>query len=130
MIMKNSIRLSALFLLASTGIFATASAKPASPKTSSIKSMVTFYEMPTRKGVEIKVNKDAPGKALIIIYNWNNDVVWKDKLSPDKVMDKAYNLSQLDNGNYTIEVTLNKQVVKKIAHVYYKGDSKLVQIRS
>jgi hypothetical protein len=127
--MKNSFKLSVLFLLASTGIFATATAKPTSPKTSSINSMVTVCALPTRKGVEIKVNKDAPGKALVIIYNWNNDVVWKDKLSPDKIMDRGYVLNQLDNGNYTIEVTLNKQVVRKTAHVYYKGDSKLVQIK-
>ena len=127
--MKNSIKLSALFLLASTGIFAAVPAKPTSPKTSSIKGMVTFSALPTRKGVEIKVKKDAPGKALVIIYNWDNDVVWKDKLSPNKVMDKSYILNQLDNGNYTIEVTLNKQVIRKTAHVYYKGDSKLVQIK-
>jgi len=44
-------------------------------------------------------------------------------------MQKAFNLSQLDNGNYTVEVDLNKQVVKKIAHVYYRGDYKYVSLR-
>jgi hypothetical protein len=128
--MKNSIKLSALLLLAGTGIFAAgATAKPIHPMTSSIKGMVTFSPVPSRRGVEIKVNENAPGKALVIIYNYENDMVWKDVLSQKKGMDKAYILNQLDNGNYTIEVTLNKQVVKKIAHVYYKGDSKLVAIR-
>jgi hypothetical protein len=127
--MKNSIKLSALLLLAGTGIFAAgATAKPIHPMSSSIKGMVTFSTIPTRRGVEIKV-KENPGKALVIIYNYENDMVWKDILSNKKGMDKSYVLSQLDNGNYTIEVTLNKQVVKKIAHVYYKGDSKLVTIR-
>ena len=128
--MKNSFKLAALFLLASTGIFATAAPKPTSPNASSISRMVTVCTLPTRKGVEIKVNKDAPGKALVIIYNWNNDVVWKDKLSPDKIMDRGYVLNQLDNGNYTIEITLNKQVIRKTAHVYYRGNSKLVQIKA
>jgi len=50
-------------------------------------------------------------------------------MKDNKSMEKGYILNQLDNGNYTIEVTLNKQVVKKTAHVYYKGDSKLVAIR-
>jgi hypothetical protein len=127
--MKNLIRLTALFLLAVTGVFAAAPAKPTSSKAASIKKMITFSVLPTRKGIEVNVDKNAPGKALVIIYNWNNDVVWKDKLSPDKVMDKGYILNQLDNGNYTIEVTLNKQVIRKTAHVYYKGDSKLVTIR-
>lgn len=128
--MKNSIKLSALLLLAGTGIFAAgATAKPIHPMTPSIKGMVTFSPVPSRRGVEIKVNENAPGKALVIIYNYENDMVWKDVLSQKKGMDKAYILNQLDNGNYTIEVTLNKQVVKKTAHVYYKGDSKLVAIR-
>ena len=91
--------------------------------------MVTFSPVPSKRGVEIKVNENAPGKALVIIYNYENDMVWKDVLSKKKGMDKAFILNQLDNGNYTIEVTLNKQVVKKIAHVYYKGDSKLVAIK-
>jgi hypothetical protein len=127
--MKNSIKLSALLLLASTGIFATAAAKPTEPKTASIKRMVTFSTIPTRKGIEIKVNKDIPGKARVIIYNYENDMVWKDVLSSKKGMDKAFVLNQLDNGNYTIEVTIDKQVVRKIAHVYYKGDAKLVNLR-
>jgi hypothetical protein len=127
--MKNSIKLSALLLLAGTGIFAAgATAKPIHPMSSSIKGMVTFSQVPSKRGVEIKV-KENPGKALVIIYNYENDMVWKDVLSQKKGMDKAYILSQLDNGNYTIEVTLNKQVVKKVAHVYYKGDSKLVALR-
>jgi hypothetical protein len=128
--MKNSIKLSALLLLAGTGIFAAgATAKPTNPIAPSIKGMVTFSPVPSRRGVEIKVKENAPGKAFVIIYNYENDMVWKDVLSQKKGMDKSFILNQLDNGNYTIEVTLNKQVVRKIAHVYYKGDSKLVALR-
>jgi hypothetical protein len=131
--MKNSIKLSALLLLFSAGLFAAAPKKPVSPKTPSIKGMVTFSTLATRRGIEVKVDKNAPGKAIVMIYNWNNDVVWKDvmknKPGMEKGMDKAFILNQLDNGNYTVEVTLNKQVVKKIAHVYYRGDAKWVSIR-
>lgn len=127
--MKNLIKLTALFLMAVTGVFAAATEKPVSKKDASIKGMVTISALPTRKGVEVKLDKNAPGKAFVIIYNWNNDAVWKDKLSPNKVSDRGYILSQLDNGNYTVEVTLNKQVIRKTAHVYYKGNSKLVSLR-
>jgi Rieske Fe-S protein len=127
--MKNSIKLTALLLLFGTGLFAAVPAKHADPKTTSIKSMVRFSLMPSKRGIEIKVKNDAPGKAMVIIYDWNNDVVWKDALTQKKGMDKAFNLSQLDNGNYTIEVMLDKQVVEKTAHVYYRGDTKFVQIR-
>jgi hypothetical protein len=128
-IMKRKFKLSALLLLASMGIFAAAPAKPRNPYAPSIKSMVTFCALPSKRGVEIKLNENAPDKAFVRIYNWNNDVVWMDKLSPKKGMDKGFILSFLDNGNYTIEVTLNDQTVSKTAHVYYRGDTKFVTLR-
>jgi len=91
--------------------------------------MVSFSLLPSKRGIEIKVKNDAAPKAMVLIYDWNNDVVWKDKLTPKKGMDKAFNLSQLGNGNYTVEVMINKQKVEKTAHVYYRGDTKFVQIR-
>jgi len=91
--------------------------------------MVTVSPLPSKRGIEVTLKKDAPGKAIVMLYNWNNDVVWKDVLSPKKTMDKGYVLSQLDNGNYTLEVTLNKQMVKKTIHVYYRGDTKFASIR-
>jgi len=126
--MKNSFKLTALFLLATTGLFAAVPSKTKT-KVALKRDMVSFSALPSRRGIEIKVNKDAPGKAIVMIYNYENDVVWKDVMKDNKSMEKGYILNQLDNGNYTIEVTLNKQVVKKTAHVYYKGDSKLVAIR-
>ena len=87
-------------------------------------------QMPTRRGFEIKLNDPMAGKAKVMIYNWDNQIVWKDVLSPKKGLEKAFNLSQLDNGNYTVEVMLNKQLVaKKTAHVYYRGDTKFVALR-
>ena len=92
--------------------------------------MVTFTQLPTKTGIEIKLNNPEAGKATVIIYDWNNDVVWKEPLSSKKGLDKGFVLSKLDNGNYTVEVMLDKQLVaKKTAHVYYRGDTKFVQIR-
>ncbi len=127
--MKNSIKLSALFLLFSTGLFAAMPAKHGNAKASSIKHMVTFSTLPSKRGIEISVDKNAPGKAVVLIYNWDNDVIWKDALKKDKGMQKTYILNTLDNGNYTVEVMINKQIVQKTAHVYYKGDAKMVSLR-
>jgi hypothetical protein len=127
--MKHSIKLSVLFLLFSTGIFAAVPSKPIKHVAPSIKGMVSFSSTPSKRGVAIRVNENAADKAVVMIYNWDNDVVWKDVLKKNKGMGKAYNLSQLDNGNYTVEVTLNKQMVRKTAHVYYRGDTKFVQLR-
>jgi hypothetical protein len=129
--MKHSIKLLATGLLLSTAFVAASPAKPARTKISSMKKMVTFSALPSKRGIEIKLNKLAPGKATVMIYNWDNDVIWKDALSPEKRLARGYILSQLDNGNYTVEVMLDKQMVaKKTAHVYYRGDTKFVQLRS
>jgi len=128
--MKHAIKLLAVGLLLSTGLFAAVPAKPTNPNSPSIKKVVTFMQMPTRRGFEIKLNDPMAGKAKVMIYNWDNQIVWKDVLSPKKGLEKAFNLSQLDNGNYTVEVMLNKQLVaKKTAHVYYRGDTKFVALR-
>jgi len=129
--MKHSIKLLAMGLLLSTGLYAAVPVKPTTPKTSPIKGIVSFSQLPTKRGIEIKLNDPTAGKAAVVVYDWNNDIVWKEPLSSKKGLDKGLVLSQLDNGNYTVEVILNKRMVaKKTAHVYYKGDSKFVQLRS
>ncbi|HZY35351.1 MAG TPA: hypothetical protein VFE53_01810 [Mucilaginibacter sp.] len=128
--MKHSINLLAAGLLLSTGLFAAVPAKPTTPKTSPMTRMVSVMPMPTKRGIEVKLNDPTMGKATVIIYDWNNDVVWKEPLSTKKGLDKGLILSQLDNGNYTVEVFCDKQMVaKKTAHVYYRGDTKFVQLR-
>jgi len=39
-------------------------------------------------------------------------------------------LTSLDNGDYTVEVTLNKLVMKKDIHVYMEGQVKTFIIKS
>ena len=127
--MKKIISLTGLLLFASTGIFAATPLKPTNPNTASIKKMVTFSTLPSKRGIEIKLNQNTPEKATLIIYNYENDVVWKDALGKNKPTQKGFILSQLDNGNYTVQVVLNKQIVQKTAHVYYRGDYKYVSLR-
>ncbi len=74
-----------------------------------------------------KTHRGKPSRIDLITRD--NDVIWKDALKKDKGMQKAYILNNLDNGNYTIEVMVNKQIVQKTAHVYYKGNAKMVSLR-
>ena len=128
--MKHSIKLLAAGLLLSTGLFAAVPVKHTAVKASPMKGTVSFTQMPTKRGIEVTLNDPAVGKAVVLIYNWNNDVVWREPLSLKKGLNKGLVLNQLDNGNYTIEVMLHKQMIaKKTAHVYYKGDAKFVQLR-
>jgi len=127
--MKKKLKLSALLIFAAAGLCAAAPVKPANSNAPSIKNMIKFSQLPAKRGIEIKLAADAPDKAIVMIYNWDNDIVWRDVLSPKKGMDRGYILSFLDNGNYTVEVMLNKQMVRKTAHVYYRGDTKFVTLR-
>ncbi len=116
--MKNSIKLTALLLLASAGVFA---ATPSMPKASLVPptAAVTISSMPSQRGVEVKLNESA--KAVVIITDEDGNVLRKDVLSNNKGIEKGYILTQLDNGDYTFEVRSNGQTVKKAIHVYDEG---------
>jgi len=113
--MKNSIKLTALLLVLSTGLFAATPPKAIVPVK---KDVITFSPLNAHRGVEIKVETEQPGKAIVIISDKDGNVLLKDVMPAYKSMGKGYLLNKLDNGDYTIEVTANKQVVKKEVHVY------------
>jgi hypothetical protein len=116
--MKASIKLTALFLLASTGLFAAAPAKTTDPTNPAAKEVITFSSLPSLRGVDIKVEGREPAKAIVMIYDQDHNVIYKDALPAYKKMEKGYILNQLEYGDYTIEVTAGKQVVTKDIHVY------------
>ena len=121
--MKNSIKLTALLVLASVSVFAASPSKIKATAAKS-KSVVTFASLPSQKGVEVKVESNNPAKAAVIIYDADKNVVFKDVMSCSKSMEKGYILSQLEDGDYTIEVTSNHQTVKKDIHVYEEVTTK------
>jgi hypothetical protein len=124
-IMKTSIKLTALFLLASVSVFA-ATAKPINPSSADV---ITFTSLHSQKGIDVKVEKNAPGKAIVAIYDQDGNVLRKDVMPSDKAFEKAYILNKLDDGDYVIEVTSHKQVVKKDIHVYEEGDTKMFIVK-
>lgn len=127
--MKNSFKLTALFLLASTGLFAATTTKATAAVFPSTKDVITFSSLPSQKGIDVKVEKSEPGKAIVIIYDKDGNVLRKDILSNSKGLEKGYILNQLENGDYTIEVTSNKQVVKKAIHVYDEDQTKMFIVK-
>jgi|SRR5471030_442275 len=123
--MKNSIKLTALFLLAGASVFAAVPAKAVVPSKADI---VTFSSLPSQKGVDVKVDKNE--KAIVIISDQNGNVLRKDVLSGKKSSEKAYILTSLDNGDYTIEVVSNGKSVKEDIHVYDEGDTKMFIVKA
>jgi hypothetical protein len=118
--MKKTIKLAALFLLVSATFATVASAKG----TTSADDQITFSSLPSQRGVEIKVNSTTPSKAIVMVYDANNNVIFKDAMPAYKAMQKGYILDQLENGDYTIVVSENKSVVKKEVHVYDENNAK------
>src|ERR1700744_4902396 len=104
--MKNSIKLTALFLLASTGLFAETPSKSTPPAN----AQITFSSLHSLRGVEIKVENNVASKATVIVYDADGNAIFKDTMPAMKAMKKGYILNQLQNGDYTIEVIDSKQV--------------------
>jgi hypothetical protein len=117
-IMKKFITLSALLLALGTSVFA---AVPATIKAS---DEVSFFSLPADRGFAIKVNKQEAGKSIVIIYNKDNAVIFKDVLSKAASAEKGYVVSNLENGDYTVEVVSAKKTVTKQLHVYDEGQKK------
>ena len=122
--MKNSIKITALLVLASTGLFAATTVKTAGTVVPSANEVITFSSLPSLKGIEVKVEGGTAAKAIVMIYDKDGNVIRKDILSSNKGLEKAYILNQLDYGDYTMEVTSDKQVIKKAIHVYDEGQTK------
>jgi len=118
--MKKTIKLAALVLLASATFATVASAKG----TPSADDQITFSSLPSQRGVEIKVNSTTPSKAIVMVYDANNNVIFKDAMPAYKAMQKGYILDQLENGDYTIVVSENQSVVKKEVHVYDENNAR------
>ena len=116
--MKTSIKLAAAAFVLSAGLFAAVPSKAA----------VTFSSLNSNNGVAVKVDEATTGKAIVIIYDEDGNVLRKDALSSKKT-EKDYILSKLENGDYTIEVTSDKQVVKKQIHVYDEDQTKTFIIK-
>lgn len=127
--MKTSIKLTALFLLAATGLFAATPAKTIDPTNPSAKEVITFSSLPSLKGIEVKVEGREANKAIVMIYDADQNVIYKDALPAYKEMEKGYILNHLDSGDYTIEVTAGKEVVKKEIHVYEENRRRVFLVK-
>jgi hypothetical protein len=121
--MKTSIKLSALFFLLSAGVFATtaANAKDVTPK---VKAAVTFSALDHDRGVKLNLAKSESGRSFVRVYSIHNELLLKDVVSTKQDVEKGYVLTDLENGDYIMEIKTNNQVIKKTIHVYEDGDQK------
>jgi hypothetical protein len=118
--MKKSIAFAALLLALGTSVFAAVPAVANSSKSDE----VSFTSLPSDKGFAVKVSKEEAGKSMVIIYDKDSNVIFKDLLSKGTDAQKGYIVSSLENGDYTVEVVSAKKTVTKQLHVYDEGQKK------
>jgi hypothetical protein len=119
--MKKSITLAALLLVVGTSVFA---ASPAKFSTPAAKEEITFVPLKSDKGFGVQVNTATAGKTIVIVYDDEKNVIFKDLLSKNAIGEKGYIVNNLPVGDYTIEVVSGGQSVKKEMHVYDDGQAK------
>lgn len=115
--MKKIITIAAVILAAGTSVFA-APGKSKAPKAKPTVSL-TAVQADNAFGV-----KAAAEKTVVIIYDQDGNAIFKDLVSKGLPTEKAYNVSSLDNGDYTVEVKSEKSDVTKQMHVYDDGQGK------
>ncbi|OOQ61894.1 hypothetical protein [Mucilaginibacter pedocola] len=112
--MKNSIKLAALLMLATTGVFAATPAKTTEPA----KDEITVQSSAKNLLVGVSIQKETAGRAYVTFYDNNHNQVMTDFLPKNASVEKVYNLAELPYGTYTMAVASNKQVITKQIQVY------------
>ena len=118
-IIKSTVAVLGLALL-STGVFAADKKPKAEAPAKATKDVVLFTALTEQNiGVGVIIHKAAPSKSAVTIVDNAGNQIYKDVMtkSGDVVL-KGYQLSALEEGDYTIKVSSNKNEVKRNIHVY------------
>src|SRR5579859_6478585 len=112
--MKKSIALAALLAVLGTSVFAATTVKSGDGSTDEI----SFVQMKEDNAFGVKIDKETAGKAVVIVYDDAQNVIFKNVLSKGESGEKSYLITSLEAGDYTVEVVSKGQTVKKQMHVY------------
>jgi hypothetical protein len=131
--MKTSIKLTAAAFFLSAGALA-ATPKPHHQKnmnTMMDKQVVSIIPLKNDQGFAARVDKMDEGKSIVMVYNSEGDVIFKDKLTDTRIGEKKYLLRDLNDGKYTLEVyTKGGRDIKTNFYIYYNThtDRRVVDI--
>ena len=124
--MKTSIKLSALFFLLSAGVFATnaAQAKDNTDLTPKAKQTVSYDLLDHDRGLKLTLAKSESGRTYVRFYNKDNQLIMKDVVNTKTDVSKGYVFSELDLGEYKLEITTDGKVTNETVRIYQDGDNK------
>jgi len=117
--MKKTIKLAAIALLLSSGLFAVTPKTPGKMATGK-QDKIVFYTLPSQSGIDLRIKKAEPGTTTVTIYDDEGRVLQKDFMNKTDIR-RGYNFTQLDEGDYSIEIVSNGQVFKRKIHIYQEG---------
>jgi len=117
--MKKTIKLAAIALLLSSGLFAVTPKTPGKMATGK-QDKIVFYTLPSQSGIDLRIKKAEPGTTTVTIYDDEGRVLQKDFVNKTDIR-RGYNFTQLDEGDYSIEIVSNGQVFKRKIHIYQEG---------
>jgi hypothetical protein len=126
--MKKTIKLAALALLLSTGVFAAGHKKAVHNMPVTKRDNIIFYTLPSQRGIDLRVTKAEPGKTIVIIRDNDGNVLRKDVMTGSQIR-RGYVLNQLENGDYSIEISSKNQVFKRDIHIYNEGPIKTFLVK-
>jgi len=109
------------------GVCATASAKSRNHDMKP-REVVSLIPLHYQKGFAVRVDKQDAGKSMVIIYDQDGTAVFKDMLTKGTVAEKKYILSNLDNGDYTVEVFSKNHDIQTQFFVYHAGQKKITRL--
>jgi len=81
---------------------------------------IVFYTLPSQSGIDLRIKKAEPGTTTVTIYDDEGRVLQKDFMNKTDIR-RGYNFTQLDEGDYSIEIVSNGQVFKRKIHIYQEG---------
>lgn len=116
--MKRSLKLTALALLLSSGVFAAAPGKSAN-KMMSKQDEIVFYTLPSQRGIDLRIKKAEPGRTTVTITDMDGNVLQRDVIKKSYIR-RGYNLTELDPGDYKIRIASNNGVFERTIHIYYE----------
>jgi len=127
--MKTSIKLVALFLLIflGTGAFASIHVK-SYHKANRTTSQVSLIPLKHSRGFAIMVDKNMPGSSLVMISDINGDIFFKRRLQNGMRNETKFLTTQLEDGQYTVEVYSKDRDVKTKFYIYNNGSRRIEDI--
>ena len=129
--MKKFLTIAAVSLALGFSASSNASAKPlfhhhmTKMKTNETVSLIPLQK---EKGFAVMVDKALPGKSVVIVYDADHNGIFKDVLTKGFKAEKKYILSQLGDGDYTVEVYSKNHDVQTQFFVYHAGMHKITRL--